>query len=58
MDTSQIQIVKEKVHKFMEEFDMENRNNRLSQCMLAGLGGYLDKLIMEIIQEIENQKGE
>lgn len=58
MNDLQTQIVKEKVQKFMEELDLGDRNNRLSKFLLAGIGGYLDKLIMAIIQEIEKKKGE
>lgn len=51
-----LEIVKEKLREFMHEFDAENRNNRISKVMIAGMGGFLENLIMEIIQEVENKK--
>ena len=53
-----LQIIKEELSKFMHDFDAENRNNRISKVMIAGMGGFLENLIMEIIQKIESQKTE
>ena len=49
-------IVQNKLSKFMHQFDAENRNNRLSPCMIAGMGGFLENLIIEIVREVEKNK--
>lgn len=48
-------LIQEKLRIFMHEFDAENRNNRLSRIMIAGLGGFLENLIIEIIDEIDKK---
>ena len=56
MQQQQQQIIREKLRKWMHQFDAENRNNRLSPCMIAGMGGFLENLIFEIVKEVEKNK--
>lgn len=59
MDTEQQnQIVRTKLQEFMHEFDNENRGNRLSKMMLSSLGGFLENLIMEIVNEVNSVKSQ
>ena len=58
MQQQQIKLIKNKLKEWMHKFDMENRNNRLSSCMVAGMGGFLENLIFEIIREVEKDKDE
>ena len=56
MQQQEFQIIKSKLEKWMHQFDAENRNNRLSPCMIAGMGGFLENLIIEIVKEVEKNK--
>ena len=52
----QQRLIRDKLREWMHRFDAENRGNRLSACMIAGMGGFLENLIFEIVREIEKNK--
>lgn len=49
-------LVQEKLRTFMYEFDAENRGNRLSKEIIAGLGGFLENLMVDFAKEIIQNK--
>jgi hypothetical protein len=49
------QIIQKTLGPFMRQFDMDNRGNRLSMELIAGLGGRLEDLIVEIILKQDKQ---
>jgi len=51
--------VQDKFVPFMRNFDAENRGNRLSKEIIAGFGGFLENLVMEILEEeLSKKKGQ
>lgn len=44
-------LISSKLMPFMRRFENDNLGNRLSPDIIQGLGGFLHKLIYELIQE-------
>lgn len=55
MDKGKQKIIANRILNFIQQFDIENRNNRLSPCMLEGLRGTLERLVINILSEIETK---
>lgn len=53
-----INKVKEKLVPLMREFDAENRGNRLSKEIIAGLGGFLENMMLKFAEEIIQENSE
>jgi len=48
-------VVQKKLRKFIQEFDISNRGNRLSKELIAGLAGFLEEFIVKIYYEIASE---
>lgn len=50
-----IQKIRIKLQPFIQNFDHENRGNRLSGAIMEGLGRGLETLIAELIKENKHE---
>jgi hypothetical protein len=50
-----IQKIRTKLQPFIQDFDHENRGNRLSRAIMEGLGKGLEVLIVQLIEEDKHE---
>lgn len=56
-DQELIEKVRDKIVPLMKDFDTGNRGNRLSKEIIAGFGGFLENVVMELLKEnLDNRK--
>jgi hypothetical protein len=48
------EIVRKRLHPFMQDFANRNSGNRLSNELLIGMGGMFEDFIVTMCNEIEN----
>jgi hypothetical protein len=49
------QSVRDKLRPFILDFDKENRGNRISAAIISGLGGFLEDLIVGLIEDLHKE---
>lgn len=49
--------VRQSLTEYFNVFDTENRGNRISREIVAGLAGFLEDLIVNIVKQINTEEG-
>lgn len=52
------ELLKKELIHCMKEFDKENRGNRISKEIIAGLGMYLENMLVMIVEKNNAEKGD